>query len=274
MRLDSHQHFWRYAAEDYPWIRLEWPIRRDYLPEHLAPELSHCGLDGCIAVQARQTLEETRWLLELAETSAIIQGVVGWVDLCSPEVDGQLAQWAAHPKLVGVRHVVQDEPDERFMLRADFQRGIGQLRAAGLTYDLLIYPHQLPAAIALVENFPEQPFVLDHLAKPRIREGTLSPWREQIHKLAQAPNVMCKVSGLVTEARWDEWRAGDFRPYFETVLNAFGPARLMYGSDWPVALLAASYERVFGLALDYFAPLGEEAQAGIFGGNAVRFYDL
>jgi len=255
-------------------MRSEWPIRRDYLPEDLELALSTCGLDGCIAVQARQTLEETRWLLELADASPIIQGVVGWVDLCSPEVGEQLARLAAHPKLVGVRHVVQDEPDDRFMLREDFQRGISKLRAFGLTYDILIYPQQLPAAIELVRKFPEQPFVLDHLAKPRIREGAVSPWREHIRELGRASNVMCKVSGLVTEARWREWRADDFRPYLETALEAFGPARLMYGSDWPVALLAASYEQVFGLAKDYFAPLGPEAEAGIFGGNAARFYDL
>ena len=274
MRVDSHQHFWRYSEADYPWIKSDWPIRRDYLPEHLAPELENCGLNGCVAVQARQSLEETRWLLELADASTMVQGVVGWVDLCSPQVRVQLDQVATHPKLVGVRHVVQDEPDDRFMLRADFRRGIAALLDYGLTYDILIFPKQLPAAIELVRAFPDQPFVLDHLAKPLIRDGVISGWREQIRELAAFPNVMCKVSGLVTEARWDAWRAEDFSPYLDVAIEAFGEDRLMYGSDWPVALLAGNYARVFALANDYLSQLGCEAEAKIFGHNAVRFYDL
>lgn len=252
----------------------EWPIRRDFLPEHLTPELAVCGLDGCVAVQARQTMEETRWLLELAEASPIIKGVVGWVDLRSPRVEEELAQFAGRPKFRGVRHVVQDEPDDAFMLGADFQRGIGKLRAFGLTYDILIFPRQLPAAVALARQFPEQPFVLDHLAKPLIRDSALSPWREQIRELAACPNVRCKVSGIVTEARWSAWRAGDFRPYLDVAFEAFGEDRLMFGSDWPVALLAGSYEQVFTLVREYVEPLGAEAGAKIFGLNAAQFYGL
>jgi L-fuconolactonase len=274
MRLDAHQHFWRYSPEEYPWIQHDWPIRRNFLPEDLALSLRKCGLDGCIAVQARQTLEETRWLLALAEASPIIRGVVGWVDLRSPKLDEQLSEFSAHPKLVGVRHVVQDEPDDRFLMREDFQRGIGRLRDFRLTYDLLIFPRQLQAAIELAARFPNQPFVLDHVAKPCIRDATLSPWREQIQELAQLQNVSCKVSGMVTEARWHGWQDIDFFPFLDVVFSAFGPDRLMYGSDWPVALLAASYEQVFTLVDKYLDRQPQDVRAKVLGLNAARFYDL
>jgi L-fuconolactonase len=274
MRVDSHQHFWRYSEAEYPWMQPDWPIRRDYLPQHLASELNDHGLDGCVAVQARQSLAETRWLLELADASPIIKGVVGWVDLRSPQVSEQLAEVSRHPRLVGVRHVVQDEPDDHFMLGAEFQRGIAQLRDHALTYDLLVFPRQLPAAIELVRTFPDQPFVLDHLAKPLIRDGILSPWQEDLRELAKSPNVMCKVSGLVTEARWNTWHPDDFAPYLDVAIEAFGEDRLMFGSDWPVALLAGTYAQAFNLAQDYLSHLGCEAEAKIFGRNAARFYAL
>jgi L-fuconolactonase len=272
MRLDSHQHFWNYNAEQYPWIQSSWPIKRTFLPDDLAPLLAQAGLDGCIAVQARQTLEESRWLLELADQSAIIKGVVGWVDLRSDKVEEQLAQFASHPKFVGVRHVVQDEPDDDFMVRPDFLRGISKLKQFNLPYDILIYPKQLPAAIKLVQQFPEQPFVLDHIAKPHIKDGTISPWREQILELAKTPNLLCKVSGMVTEAKWQGWRYDHFVPYLDVVSEAFGVDRLMYGSDWPVCLLAGSYPQVHSLTRRYFASQSEVAKAKIFGGNATRFY--
>lgn len=274
MRLDSHQHFWRYDAAQYPWMQPSWPIRRDFLPPDLKPLLEAAGLDGSIAVQARQSLEENRFLLALADAHPFIKGVVGWVDLRSDRVEDQLAEFAPHPRFVGVRHVVQDEPDDNFLLGAAFQRGIGKLRQFGLTYDLLIFPRQLPAAIKLVESFPDQPFVLDHLAKPPIKTGALSPWREQVRELAKHPNVQCKVSGLVTEADWTGWRPADFRPYLDVVFEAFGLSRLMYGSDWPVALLAADYAQVFGLARDYLAgrPAAEHEQ--FFGGTTARFYGI
>jgi L-fuconolactonase len=274
MRVDSHQHFWRYSEAEYPWMQPDWPIRRDYLPQHLVPELNDHGLDGCVAVQARQSLEETRWLLELADASPIIKGVVGWVDLRSPQVGEQLAEVSRHPRLVGVRHVVQDEPDDRFVLGAEFQRGIAQLRDHSLTYDLLVFPRQLPAAIELVRTFPDQPFILDHLAKPLIRDGLLSPWQEDLRELARFPNVMCKISGLVTEARWNAWRPEDFAPYLDVAVEALGEDRLMYGSDWPVALLAGTYAQVFNLAQDYLSQLGCEAEEKIFGRNAAQFYAL
>lgn len=274
MKLDAHQHFWRYTADQYPWMQAGWPIRRDFLPADLQSLLKAAGLDGCIAVQARQSLEENRFLLALADQHPFIRGVVGWVDLRSNRVGEQLAEFAKHPRFVGVRHVVQDEPDDNFLLRADFMRGIERLKEFRLTYDLLVFPKQLPAAVQLVQRFPAQPFVLDHIAKPLIRDGTISPWREHIRELAKCPNVCCKVSGLVTEAKWAGWRATDFRPYLDVVFEAFGGDQLMFGSDWPVALLAGSYEQVFGLVRDYAAYLSTTTQEKLFGRNAARFYGV
>lgn len=274
MKLDSHQHFWRYDVTQYPWIPKGSPLERDWLPADLAPLLAAAGLHGCIAVQARQTVEESRWLLSLAAESPIVKGVVGWVDLRSERAPEQLAELSANPKFRGVRHVVQDEPDPNFMLGEAFLRGIGHLHHFGLTYDILIFPKQLPAAIELARRFPEQPFVLDHIAKPPIKDRTLSPWREQIRELAKAPNVLCKVSGMVTEADRAGWRPDDFAPYLDVVAEAFGEDRLMYGSDWPVCLLAGSYPRVFELAASYFSKVPASAQTKIFGGNAARFYGV
>lgn len=271
MKLDSHQHFWSYDASQYPWIPKGSPLHRDWLPADLAPLLAAAGLDGCIAVQARQTLEDSRWLLSLADAAPIIRGVVGWADLRSERVHADLAELAKHPRFTGVRHVVQDEPVD-FLLGAEFQRGIGHLHQFGLTYDILIRADQLPSAIALARAFPDQPFVLDHLAKPHIRDGTLSPWREHIRDIAKSPNVLCKISGLVTEARHDRWKVDDFKPYLDIVFEAFTPDRLMFGSDWPVCLLAASYAQVHALIADYTRALSPEQRAGVFGGNAERFY--
>jgi L-fuconolactonase len=216
-------------------------LRRDYLPEELQPLLQVIGFDGTIAVQARQRLEETEWLLKLAEEHDFIKGVVGWVDLRSPELHGQLERYAKHPQLAGVRHVLHDEPNDHFMRLPEFRRGIAQLREFGLTYDLLLFPKHLPVAVELVAEFPAQPFVLDHIAKPAIREGQVSPWREDLMRLAQFPNVLCKLSGMVTEAKWNQWRPEDFHRYLEVVFEAFGPDRLMIGSDWPVCTLSGSY---------------------------------
>lgn len=274
MRIDAHQHFWQYDATQYPWIQDAWPIRRSYLPRDLDPVLRQANVDASIAVQARQTLEETRWLLELADQYPLIAGVVGWVDLRSPDVTEQLASFAGRRKLVGVRHVVQDEPDDRFLLNAAFVRGLGELRAFTLVYDLLVYPRQLPAAIELVEKLPDQRFVLDHIAKPPIREGRLEPWRQDLRLLAQAPNVFCKVSGMVTEADWNGWKPDDFRPYLDVVFEAFGTDRVMFGSDWPVCLLAADYSRVLKLVTDYVNRLATADQERFFGGTAALCYGL
>ena len=272
MRLDAHQHFWSYDAAQYPWIPPGSPLHRSWLPDDLAALQQPLGFDGSIAVQARQVVEESDWLLGLADKHANVKGVVGWVDLRADRVEVDLDLLSKHPKFVGVRHVVQEEPDDDFMLGREFQRGISKLAAYGLTYDILIYPKQLPAAIRLVENFPEQPFVLDHIAKPFIKAGTLEPWATQLRRLAKLPNVHCKVSGMLTEADHQAWHAEQFRPYLDTVFEAFAPARLMYGSDWPVCLFAGSYEQAYRLVDDYARGVTAAERAGLFGGNAAAFY--
>jgi L-fuconolactonase len=200
--------------------------------------------------------------------------VVGWVDLCSDRLDEQLARFAPDPGLVGVRHIVHDEPDDDFMLRADFRRGISRLRELDLTYDLLLFPRHIPRAVRLVEEFPDLPFVLAHIAKPFIRDGQFSPWREDLRRLARCPNVTCKLSGLVTEARWDSWRPEEIHPYLDIVVEAFGPSRLMIGSDWPVCLLAGDYGRVMDVVVSYVGQLSEEERRGVLGENAARVYGL
>ena len=275
MRLDSHQHFWRYHAADYPWMSDALvALRRDFLPDDLLPLLTQAGFDGTVAVQARQTLDETAWLLNLAEQNPFIRGVVGWVDLCGDGLRPQLQRFHPHTRFVGVRHVVHDEPDDRFMLRPEFRRGIGQLLEFGLTYDLLLYPRHLRIAAQLVEEFPHQPFVLDHLAKPDIRHGILSPWREDLRRLSAFPNVHCKLSGLVTEAHWHHWQAEDFRPYLDAVLEAFGPSRLMIGSDWPVCTVSGNYPSTLDVVLQAIRSLPAPEQAGILGDNCARFYGI
>lgn len=273
-RIDSHQHFWEYSEEQYPWIQPDWKIRRSFLPGDLQPHLRDAGLDGCIAVQARQTIEETRWLLSLAKSDDFIRGVVGWVDLRATDVRQQLLEFRDESKLVGVRHVVQDEPDDQFMLGEAFQRGIAALEEFGWVYDILIFPKQLPAAIELVRKFPKQIFVLDHLAKPFIKNQIHEPWATQIRELAKFPNVSCKVSAMVTEADWNNWKPADFAFYMDTVYSEFGEDRVLYGSDWPVALLAGTYRQVYDLAANHFKKLTPAAQAKLFGENATRIYRL
>jgi L-fuconolactonase len=275
MRIDSHQHFWRYELAAYPWIGERMGVlKRDYLPGDLEPLLRASGFDGTVVVQAQQATAETDWLLALAEDNAFIRGVVGWVDLRAANVDEALERYAARPKLVGVRHIVHDEPDDDFLLRPDFRRGVGRLRAHGLVYDLLLFPKHLPRAVELVNELPEQPFVLDHIAKPFIRDGLVSPWREEIQKLASFPNVSCKLSGMVTEARWSEWQPADMQPYLDIVLEAFGPSRLMIGSDWPVCLLAGNYARTMGVVVDWANRLSSAERDAVLGGNAARVYGL
>jgi L-fuconolactonase len=275
MRLDAHQHFWKYNAAEYGWIDDQMAaLRRDFLPHDLQPLLASEGFDGSIAVQARQSLEETRWLLELAAHNNIVKGVVGWVDLCSADLPAQLSQFAQNPKLVGVRHIVQGEPDDEFVMRPEFRRGIASLRNYELAYDILIFPRQLPAAVKLVREFPDQRFVLDHIAKPPIAQGLLTPWDSGIQELAKSNNVWCKLSGMVTEARWDGWKPQDFRPYLDVVLKTFGSARLMIGSDWPVCTASAPYGRTMGLVRDYIASLTSNEQEAILGANCATFYGL
>jgi L-fuconolactonase len=275
MYIDAHQHFWKYDPIEYGWIDDSLAqLRRDFLPRDLEPELERDGFSGSIAVQARQSLEETRWLLDLAKVSSSILGVVGWVDLRSPEVRSRLAGFAGNPKLVGIRHIVQSEPDDRFLLQPEFLRGIGTLEDLDLAYDILIYPRHLAVAAELVERFPGQRFVLDHMAKPEIRRGNIKEWSRGIRKLAQSANVFCKVSGLVTEADWSQWTPREIAPYLDEVFDCFGPERLMIGSDWPVCLVAGSYSRVMNLVRDYICRCSADSQAAVLGGNAQRFWRL
>ena len=275
MRIDAHQHFWNYSAAEYPWIGTGLKrLARDYLPSDLEPLLAAEQINGSVAVQARQSVEESLWLLALAKAHPLVKGVVGWVDLRSDRVGNDLRVLAANPTFVGVRHVVQDEPDPRFVLGEGFIRGLRQLRQHGLTYDLLLYPTQLPAAIELVELLPEQPFVVDHLAKPRIVAGEIDGWERDIRAIARHDNVCCKVSGMVTEAVRRGWKRDDFTPYLDVVLEAFGPDRLMFGSDWPVCLLAGEYADVAAIPRDYFSRLSATEQRMIWGDTAAAFYGL
>lgn len=275
MRIDAHQHFWRYDAEEYDWIDDSMAsLRRDFGPVDLKPELERAGFQGSIAVQARQSLEETRWLLALAASSPLILGVVGWIDLQSPDVRSQLQEFAGNPKLVGVRHVVQAEPDDRFLLQPDFLRGTAALEEFDLAYDILIYPRHLPVAAEFVQHFPRQRFVLDHLAKPLIKSGSIQPWEAGIRELAGFPNVFCKLSGMVTEADWRNWKPEHLTPYLDVAVDCFGTERLMVGSDWPVCTVAASYARTMSVVLDYFARYPAGVQDAVLGRNSQRFWKL
>lgn len=275
LNIDAHQHFWRYDPHRSAWITDEMAaLKRDFLPEHLLPELAAADVGASIAVQADQSERETVFLLECAAQHSKIAGVVGWVDLCSSSVQERLAFFSQFKKLRGFRHIVQTEPDDRFLLREDFCHGVGCLSEFGFTYDILIYPKQLPAACEFVGRFPKQPFVIDHLAKPPIRERSMEPWRSQLRTIAVHPNVYCKLSGLITEAEWQNWSADDCKPYLDVAFEAFGVDRLMFGSDWPVSLVAGTYRQVKDVVGDYTRHLLAADQAKIFGANAARFYSL
>jgi L-fuconolactonase len=276
MHIDAHQHFWSYNPIEYGWIDDSMQsLRRDFLPADLRPELQRAGFHGCVAVQARQTLAETRWLLDLAERSDFIFGVVGWVDLRSPRLREELASLGGgKSKLVGIRHVVQAETDDRFLLQPEFLRGIALLEEFDLAYDILIYAKHLPVAAEFVERLPRQRFVLDHLAKPPIKSGELASWERGIRKLASFPNVYCKLSGLVTEADWHNWKPADIKPFLDVAFDCFGPRRLMIGSDWPVCTVAATYSRTMAVVKDYFAGHSAEVRDAVLGGNAQRFWNL
>ena len=274
MKIDAHHHFWHYNTQDYGWISDEMAVlRRDFLPADLKPELERAGIDRVVSVQARQCVEETEWLLKLAEENDFIAGVVGWLPIASPDFPALLEKFAANPKLRAIRHVVQDEPDDRFILGEAFNRGIDRLLAAHLVYDILIFERHLPYAIEFVKNHsPEQVFVLDHIAKPKIAAGEMQPWADNLRKLAAFPNVYCKLSGLVTEADIRNWTPGQLRPYVETVLDAFGTGRVMFGSDWPVCTCATNYSAWRGLVGEFISRLSETEQAQIMGGTALKAY--
>jgi L-fuconolactonase len=274
-KIDAHHHLWRYSDEEYGWIDDSMGVlRRDFLPTDLTSEMSAAGVDGALAVQARQTLEETRWLLELADDCDAIRGVVGWAPIATPEFQAILEQFGERPKLKGLRHVIQAEPDENFILRDDFNAGIRALQNTGLVYDILIYERHLPQTVQFVDVHPKQVFVLDHIAKPRIREGVLEPWASQIRELARRENVWCKVSGMVTEADWKHWAPEGLRPYLDVVVEAFGTNRLMVGSDWPVCLVGCGYRQWFELLREYFAAFGEAERDKVFGLTATEVYRL
>lgn len=275
MIIDTHHHLWNFNAYQYGWMDGSMSVlKRDYLPGDLEKELSNTPVTGTVVVQARQIIEETRWLLELADKHSFIMGVVGWVDLCSPDLREQLEEFAGHSKLVGVRHVIHDEPDDDFMLRNDFLKGIEMLRDFNLTYDLLLFPRHLQRAIKLAGMFPEQRFVLDHISKPLIKKGILQPWEDDIRSLSMQPNVWCKISGMVTEADHSGWRYEDFVPYMSVVMKEFGNERIMLGSDWPVCRLAGEYDEVMSIPLEFINELNEEAKDRIYRLNAIECYKL
>ncbi len=275
VKIDAHHHLWRYNAAEYEWLNDEMKsLRRDFLPKDLMAELAGAGIDGTVAVQARQTLDETRWLLDQADECEAIRGVVGWAPIAGEEFPGVMEEFERRTKLKGLRHVIQAEPDENYILRADFNAGIEVMQGSGLVYDILIYERHLPQTIEFVDEYPDQVFVLDHIAKPQIAAGVMEPWIENLHELALRQNVWCKVSGLVTEADWKNWNLDTLRPYLDTVVDAFGPDRLMAGSDWPVCLVATQYTAWFELLGSYFAGFSENERDAIFGGTATKVYGL
>jgi L-fuconolactonase len=275
VRIDSHQHFWQFSPLEHGWMTDRYAaIRRDFGPEDLAPHLAAAGIEGTVAVQARESEEETAWLLALADQHPSIRAVVGWADLCAPDAGDQIARIARHPKLAGLRMVIHDRPDVDFADAPDHRRGIAHLAKHGLTYDLLLKPAYMAAAIRLVDQFPNQAFVVDHLAKPDIARRAGSPWRERLAELARRPQVSAKLSGLVTEADWRQWTLADLRPYLDHALDCFGADRLMMGSDWPVCLCAAPYEAAIGAIQEWARALSAGERAAIEGVTAARFYGI
>lgn len=276
MRIDAHQHFWSYNRDEYGWIGDHMKmLKRDFLPPDLKSELVNAGFDGSVAVQARQTPEETRWLLKLAAKNDFINGVVGWADLQNEDnLRRQLDEFSKSKKFVGVRHVVHDEPEDNFILHDEFLNGISILKEYKLTYDLLLFPKHLPVARLVVEMFPDQKFVIDHISKPLIRNHIIDPWKEDIGAMAEFENVYCKLSGMVTESDWAYWKPDDFDPYLDVVFNAFGTDRIMTGSDWPVCLLGGTYNDVTGIVKDYIRESPEEIREKILGRNCSDFYGL
>jgi len=275
MKIDSHHHFWNYNKEDYGWMNDEMSrIRRNFLPPDLKAEIDQAGIDGVVSVQARQVIDETRFLLGLADENEFIKGVVGWVPLIDPKVRDAMAEFAGASKLKGYRHVLHDEEDDRYILRADFNLGIKAVTEAKLVYDILIFEKHLPQTLQFVDRHPNQIFVVDHIAKPRIRDGYLSPWQSLLNELAHRENVYCKISGMTTEADWKNWTEAELKPYLDTVIEAFGPKRLMFGSDWPVCLVAVEYVRWQRIVSEFVSSLTASEQARILGDTAVEAYKL
>jgi L-fuconolactonase len=273
--IDTHQHFWRYDRDEYDWMGPEFgPIQRDYGPPDLAPELAASGVEGTVLVEARGHLDETAKLLSIAERTPFVFGVVGWLPLTEPRVAAHLERLAAVPKLRGIRHWLGPSEDLQFMFGRELRHGIGLLERFGLSFDLMLWPAQLGVVPRLVDQHPKQVFILDHLAKPFIRQQQLEPWRSALIELARRPNVYCKLSGLATEAAWECWTAADLKPYLDVALEAFTPGRLMFGSDWPVCTLATSYQRWIQTVRTWLEALGETEQARILAGTALEVYRL
>jgi L-fuconolactonase len=274
LRIDSHQHFWKFDPVRDSWITDDMNvIQRDFLPDDLAPVLEKNEIDGCVSVQADQSENETQFLLELASTTDFIKGVVGWVDLRSPQLNQRLQYYSDFKKLKGFRHITQSEPSG-FLRGEEFSKGIRALKNFNFTYDILIYPHQIQDAIGLVKQHPDQKFVVDHLAKPVIREKEFISWSTSMKTLASFDHVSCKISGMVTEAMWDRWTIEDFKPYLDLIIQHFGTTRVMYGSDWPVCLVAASYQKQLNIVEEYLHPFSTSEKHKIMGENAIRFYNL
>lgn len=274
-KIDSHQHFWKYDPVRDGWIDANMEIiRRDFLPEDLAPVLKVNQFEGCVTVQSDQSEEENAFQLENAEKHDFIKGVVGWVDFKAPNIEERLEYYSEFPKMKGFRHILQGESKRDYMLDPDFMRGIGMLDKYNFVYDVLIFPDQLKYGETFVKAFPDQLFVIDHLAKPYIKAGKIDEWRKDIESLAANSNVYCKVSGIITEADWKNWKKEDLVPYLDAIVRAFGTERIMFGSDWPVCLLAGRYEEVVGLVENYFSSFSASEQASFWGRNAMRFYNI
>ncbi|TWR24914.1 amidohydrolase family protein [Mucilaginibacter achroorhodeus] len=275
LKIDSHQHFWLYDKARHEWINEDMhQCRRDFVPADLQPLLEQNGIAGCVTVQADQTITENEFILNFAQQNSFIKGVVGWIDLKAADVEQRLEQYRDIELMKGFRHVLQGEADDRYMLREDFMTGIGLLDKYGFTYDILIFPKHLKIAAEFVAAFPNQRFVVDHLAKPFIKAGDIDQWKKDIQVLAQHQNVSCKVSGMVTEADWNNWKDEDFTPYLDIVFNAFGAERLMYGSDWPVCNVAGGYQKAYKLAEGYVNQLSQNEQELFWAKNAIHFYRL
>lgn len=274
-RIDSHQHFWNYHPAKQVWMNDAMSvIKKDFLPDDLAPLLKSCNLVGCVAVQANQAEEENEWLLQLSNQSTIIKGIVGWVDLQAKNITEKLSYYKQFKKIKGFRHVLQDETDIDFMLRPAFLNGIKALQQFNYTYDILIYPYHLSNTLKLVQQFPNQQFVLDHIAKPEIKNHQFDDWKKQLAAVAVSPNVYCKISGMVTEAEWNGWQQDDFKIYMDAVVELFGTKRIMFGSDWPVCTLAASYQEVYKITADYFSAFSQNEQDQFFSLTVKHFYNL
>ena len=275
MRIDAHQHFWKYDPVRDGWINSEMDVLRgDFLPGDLQPLLHENKIDGCVAIQADQSEDETRFLLDLASQYDFIKGVVGWVDLAADNIEERLAYWSTYDKLKGFRHIIQAEPDDDFILSEDFCRGVSGLGRFGFTYDILIFPRHLPSVVKFLNKFPDQPFVIDHMAKPYIGKGEISQWKEHLKQVSSFQNVYCKLSGMVTEADLRHWKTEDFKPYINAVIECFGIDRVMFGSDWPVCLLGATYNQSFWILEENTGDLTKSEKDKLWGENAVKFYNL